>query len=170
MTKHEKRDLLIHFDEEQNELIFYTVAVEDTKQIRAKEFDGARMDIPSFLEMSADDAEKALGGTVFSLIEAFSVTKTGIRPYEELAKERHKQSVADWETAAEKGNPEAQYMLFIEYHSRALFQGDAPALEQAEAMLMASAAQGYTEAIKAKESWPLVRAAAKRKLKRGPAA
>lgn len=38
MTKHGKRDLLIHYDEDQNELIFYTVAVEDTKPIRAKEY------------------------------------------------------------------------------------------------------------------------------------
>ena len=170
MTKHGKRDLLIHYDEDRNEFIFYTVSVDDTKEIRSKEFDGARMDIPSFLEMTADEAEKTLGSAVFSVIETYSVRKTGIRPYEELARERHKQAIAEWEAAAKEGNSEAQYMLFIEYHSRALFQGDASALEQAEAMLMSSVAQGYPDAIRAKESWPMIRAAAERKLKRGPEA
>ena len=170
MTKHGKRDLLIHYDEESNELIFYTVAVDDTKQIRSKEFDGARMDIPLFLEMSADEAEKTLGGTVFSMIEMSSTRKTGIRPYEELAQERHKKDVAEWETEAGEGDPEAQYMLFIEYHSRALFQADGFALERAEEMLNLSVAQGYPEAIRAKESWPRARAAVERKLRRGPAA
>ena len=45
MATHGKRDLLIHFDEDRIELIFYTVAVDDTKQIRAAECDGA-LDLP----------------------------------------------------------------------------------------------------------------------------
>lgn len=166
MTKHGKRDILIHFDEEENELILYSVAVEDTGEIRAKEFDGARLDIPYFLEMSADDAERDLGKTVFSLIDTFSYKKTEIRPYEAINAERHRRDIAAWELEASEGDAEAQYMLFIEYHSQALFNADVEALIKAEEMLEASAAQNYESAISKKENWPLMRGAVERKIER----
>lgn len=168
MSKHGKRDILVHFDEEKNELVLYTVAVQETHDIRAKEFDGARLDIPSFLALSADDAERELGGTIFSLVDTFSQQKTGIRPYESLNEERHLQDVADWKNAAAKSDAEAQYMLFIEYHRAALFEHDGAALRLAEEMLEAASAQGYEEAVATKASWPLMRAAIERKLARPP--
>ncbi len=170
MSKHGKRDVLIHFDEEKNEFILYTVAVEETKSIRSREFDGARLDVPSFLEMSPEEAERTFGGTIFSLVDTFSFKKTGIRPYEALNKERHKQDVAEWEVAAKQGDPEAQYMLYIEYHSRALFNCDEGALMKAEEMLEAAAAQGYQDAVASKQSWPSLKSAVEWKLKRGPSA
>ncbi|AJQ94767.1 hypothetical Protein YC6258_02729 [Gynuella sunshinyii YC6258] len=39
---------MIHFDEEKNEIVLYTVSVDDTHNIREEEFDGARLDIPYF--------------------------------------------------------------------------------------------------------------------------
>jgi len=168
MSKHGKRDVLIHFDEEMNELILYTIAVEETKNIRISEFDGARIDIPSLNEMSPDDAESTFGATIFSLIDTFSFNKTGIRPYEALNEERHRQDIAEWEIAAKQGDPEAQFMLHIEYHSKALFDCDASSLSKAEEMLEAAVSQRYEPAVKMKESWPLLRSAVERKLKRGP--
>ncbi|WP_428243510.1 hypothetical protein [Gynuella sp.] len=170
MSKHSKRDILIHFDEETNEIILYTVSVDDTNNIREKEFDGARLDLPFFLKKTADEAEKSLGEIIFSLIDTFSFKKTGIRPYEAINKERHKQDVAEWETAAKSGDPEAQYMLFMEYHSRALINNDSESLVKAEQMLDSSAAKGYSNAVKSKKHWPLMRAAIEKKLKRRPQA
>ena len=170
MSRHGKRDILVHFDEEKDELILYTVGVGDTKYIREREFDGARLNIPFLLEKSADEAEKSLGEMVFSLIDTFSLKKTGIRPYEALIGESHRLQVAEWKADAEKGDAEAQYMLFIEYHSRALFGCDPESLRKAEEMLEASVAQGYQRAIESKERWPLMRAAVEKKLKRGPVA
>jgi hypothetical protein len=170
VSRHGKRDILIHFDEEQGELIFYTASVDDTNNIREKEFDGARIDIPFLSEKSADEAEKLLGGMVFSLVDTFSFKKIGIRHYEALNEESHRQHVAEWEAAAKNGDAEAQFMLFIEYHSRALFNCDAESLKKAEAMLEAAVAQGYESAIERKEHWPLMRSAVERKLKRGPVA
>jgi hypothetical protein len=54
VSRHGKRDILIHFDEEKGELIFYTVSVDDTKNIREKEFDGARIDVPFLSEKNAE--------------------------------------------------------------------------------------------------------------------
>ncbi|AJQ94766.1 hypothetical protein [Gynuella sunshinyii] len=105
---------------------------------------------------------------VFTLIDAFSFKKIGIRPYEAINKERHEQDIAEWETAAKTGDPEAQYMLFIEYHSRARTDGDSEFLKRAEEMLDASAAQEFSNAVESKKHWPLVRAAIEKKLKRGP--
>jgi hypothetical protein len=166
MSKHGKRDVLVHFDEEKNEFVLYAVAVGDTKDIRAREFDGARLDLPYFLEMSPDQAEKILGETIFGLVDTFATKKTGIRPYEALAKERHNEDIAEWEISAKQGDPQAQYMLFIEYHSRALFNCDGAALTTAEEMLEAAAAQGYQNAVEAKSNWPLLRSAVEKKLKR----
>lgn len=164
MSKHGKRDILIHFDEESNELILYTVAVDDTRDVRAKEFDGARLDIPSLLAVSADDAEMALGSTILSLVDVFSFKKTGIRPYDALNEERHRQDIEDWKHAAAEGDAEAQYLLFIDYHHQALLGPDAIALRSAEEMLEAAATQGYKAAIKARASWPLMKAAVVRKI------
>lgn len=167
MSKHGKRDILIHFDEEKNEIILYTVAVGDTDEIRAKEFDGARLGTPYILNMPADDAEQMLGQAIFSLIDSFSLKKIGVRPYETLNEERHQREVAEYELAASQGDAESQYMLFIEYHTRVLSRGDASALKLAEQMLEAAANQGYADALKSKENWPVMRAAAERRLKRG---
>jgi len=165
--KNVKRDLLIHYDEEKDEIVFFTVAENITAEIRRTEFDGARIDIPYFKEMKPEDAERTLGETSFSLIDTFSKNKIGIRDYESLNKERHKKDIAEWETAASNGDTEAMYMLFIEYHSIALFNADAKSLEKAKKMLELSAGGGYKEAISRLENdWSSLRDAVERKIKR----
>ena len=171
MSKHGKRDLLIHFDEEKNDLVFFTVEEDSSAKIRATEFDGARIDVPHFKDMFPDEAERTLGETAFSLIDTFANDKIGIRDYETLNEERHRKYVADMESEAIAGDAEAQYMLFIEYHSRALFNSDAQSLKKAEEMLELAAAGGYEDAISSLENnWAQMRAAVERKIKRGPAA
>lgn len=162
-----KRDVLIHFDESMNEIILYTVATEDALAIRSSEFDGLRVEISHLLQMPAADAEAALGEAVLSLVDRFSSCKTGIRPYESLAKDRHVHDISVWESDAGRGNAEAQYILFNEYYSRALSDGDAEVLTKAENMLEASAAQGYAAAMASKKGWLLMKAAAERRLKGG---
>ena len=65
----------------------------------------------------------------------FANDKIGIRDYETLNKERHQLYIADWESEASTWDSEAQYVLFIEYHSRSLFNSDAQLLKKAEDML-----------------------------------
>ncbi len=170
MTKKSKRDILLHFDEEKNEIIIYTVSTKDTSGIRAKEFDGARLDMKFLAKMPPEEAEQTLGDTIFSLIDTFSERKTGIRPYEALIDESHQLDISQWESGASDGDPAAQFLLFIEYHARALFDGDAEALGKAEIMLKASASQGYPQAVERENDWPMIRAEVEKKIKRASSA
>lgn len=156
MSKHGKRDLLIHFDETTNQIVLFTVSEANTANIRAAEFDGVRIDISELQRVEPQDAEQTVGEIVLSLIDTFSNKRTGIRDYESLIKARRQKDVSDYETAAAEGDPEAQCMLFIEYHHRALSQADQQALEMAEQMLKFAAGAGYEEAkVRLESDWQL---------------
>jgi hypothetical protein len=171
MADREKRDLLIHFDEEKQVLIFYAAPVGDTAAIRAKAFDGVRPDVQFFREKEPDEAERVIGGMVFSAIDLFALNKIGIRDYAALANDAHAEYVADLESRAAQNEAEAQYHLFIEYHSRAVKSAQQSDLDEAERLLRASAAGGYAEArSRLEKDWELIQDAAQRRIKRGPAA
>ena len=171
MADKEKRDLLIHFDEEKQVLVFYTAPVGDTAAIRAKAFDGVRPDVEFFREKEPDEAERVIGGMVFSVIDLFALNKIGIRDYGALANDAHAEYVADLESRAAQGDAEAQYNLFIEYHSRTVRSAQQSDLEEAERLLKASAAGGFSEAkLRLEKDWELMKDAARRRIKRGPAA
>jgi len=167
MSKFAKRDILLHFDEEKEEIVFYTVDSEILTEIRNQEFDGARSDIKWFQEQSADEAEKALGSMAFSLMDSFSKKKLGIRDYEALSKKAHREYVAEIEEQAKTKDPEALYHLFVERHSRALQEKSIECLEEAEALLKESASLGFKEAQnRLKNDWQLMHGAALRSIQR----
>ncbi len=167
MSKFGKRDVLLHFDEDSEEIIFYTVDSELLADIRSREFDGARSDIKWFQEQSADEAEKALGSMAFSLMESFSEKKIGIRDYEELSEKAHREYVAELEDRAKTKDPGALYNLFIERHGRALREKSIECLEEAEVLLKESASLGFKEAKNRLENdWQLMYGAALRSIRR----
>ena len=168
MSKFGKRDILLHFDEEAGEIIFYTVDSDSLAEIRRREFDGARSDIKWFQDQTADEAEKALGSMVFSVLDGFSHTKIGIRDYEALSEEAHRNYVVELEEMAKSKDPSALYNLFMERHSVALREKSRPSLEEAERLLRESAALGHEEARKRlANDWQLMREAALRSIERG---
>lgn len=161
MANFEKRDLLLHFDEETGEIIFYTVDSEAVAEIRTREFDGARSDIKELQDQTADEAEKALGSTIFSLFDAFSNKKIGIRDYETLNKDAHLEYVAELENRVESKDPEALYYLFIQRHHEAMQEYSRVKLEEAESLLRESAELGYEESrSRLKNDWQSLREAA----------
>ena len=171
MAKTEKRDLLLHFDEEKQVLIFYTAAVGDTAAIRAKAFGGVCPDVQFFREKEPDEAERVIGSMVFSAIDLYALNKIGIRDYAALADEAHTEYVADLESRAAQNDAEAQYHLFVEYHSRTLQSAQQSDLDEAERLLKASAAGGFADAKSRLENdWDLMKGAAERRIKRGPPA
>jgi hypothetical protein len=131
MPKFGKRDILLHFDEETDEIIFYTVDSGSVAEIRKREFGGARSDIQWFQQQTADEAEKALSSMVFALIETFSLKKIGIRDYEALSEEARQKCVSELEAQVATNDAEAKYNLFIERHSRALREKSISSLEEA---------------------------------------
>jgi hypothetical protein len=166
----EKRDLLIHYDEESGKLIFYSTSTASTVAIRDKGFDGVCPEVEYFKGMPSDEAEMKLGGLVFSLLDLGSIKKIRIRDYESEAEAAHAQFVEELEEQVKANDAEAQYHLFIHLHSAAMKTYSLEKLGRAEAMLLAAVAQGHEEAKVSLESWPTLKAVAQRRINRGPAA
>jgi len=164
----DKRDLLIHYDEEHQRFIFYMLETASTATLRAEAFDGVCPDVAFFKEKSPDDAEKAIGRMVFAALDHGSINRVNIRDYKAESEAAMKVWVEELEVAAKNGDPDAQYSLFIEYHSRVIHSGQASDLARAEELLFASANSGHIDATKALEDWPLLKAAAERRIQRGP--
>lgn len=161
-----KRDLVIHYDEQLGKVFFYSTDVENTAAIRAKEFGGVSPEVALLREGSADEAEMKLGRLVFSLIDLNSVAKIGVRDYEAEANSAHAAFIVECEDQAERGDPDAQHQLFMGLHSRAMKNGSLEDLNRAETLLHASASPGHAGAISSLDSWPVLKAAAERRINR----
>lgn len=163
----EKRDLVIHYDEAEQKIIFYSTAVANTEKIRATEFDGVCPDVSFFKAKSPSEAEQALGGMVFSLLDLHALKKVGIRDYEAEAELAHQQYRQELEGEVLAGDIDAYYHLFIELHSSAMKNRSMDDLERAENLLTTAVGQGHGEATKMLEQWPDLKAAALRLIQRG---
>lgn len=163
----EKRDLVIHYDEDNQRIIFYSTDITNTANIRAKEFDGVCPEVEFFKTQPPEIAEQKLGGMVFALLDLHSQKKVGIRDYAAEADEAQKQWLQELEEEVKHNDPEAQYQLFIHLHHSAMKNYSLPELNRAETLLIASAAQGHQEAKLSLESWPDLKAAAERRISRG---
>jgi len=166
----EKRDLVIHYDEDSQKIIFYSTDISNTESIRAKEFDGVCPEVEFFKTQPPDLAEQKLGGMVFALLDLHSKKKVGIRNYAVEAEEAINQLIQKLEEEARHNDPNAQYHLFIHFHSLAMKNYSLPDLARAESLLLASAAQGHAEAKLSLENWPDLKAAAERRINRGKSA
>ena len=164
----DKHDLLIHFDEEAQKFIFYSIDVKETAAFRAKAFDGVCPEVAFFKEKTPDEAEQTLGGMVFAFLDHGSVNRVNIRDYKAESEAAMQQWGEELEMAANNNDPVAQYDLFMQYHSKTLKSGLQSDLQRAEELLFASANAGYLNAQKALEDWPLIKAAAERRIQRGP--
>jgi hypothetical protein len=165
----EKRDLLVHYDEETQEVILYSVKTTETSSIRAKEFGGVRPEVEYFKSMPPEEAEMKLGGLVFSLLDLGSLKKIEIRPYEAEAEEAQTKFIEELEEQIKTNDPDAQYQLFMHLHSRAMKNYSFSDLERSESLLHAAATQGHEGAKSSLESWPMLKSAAERRIRRGPA-
>jgi len=166
----EKRDLVIHYDEDGGEIIFYSVRSSETKELRTKSFDGVRPEVSYFKELSPDEAERALGRLVFSLVDLNSKTKIGIRDYKSEADAAHSQYVSELEMRVKTGDIDATFHLSQEMHRAAMSAHSLADLHRAEELLTRAAHEGHEEAREWLESmWPTLKAAAERKIARGNA-
>ncbi len=162
-----KLDLLIHYDEDRGEIVFHSVPVAGTTDLRANSFDGVRPEIEFFQGLPPDEAEQALGRLVFSLIDLNSEKKIGIRDYKDEADVAHASYVADLEEQAKTGDADAQYHLSSAMHGSAMTNYSLQDLQRAEHLLLAAVAQGHELAKERLQTWPLLKAAAERRIARG---
>ena len=162
-----KRDLVIHYDEERKVIVFHSVPTEATADVRSASFDGVQPEVGYFQLLPPDEAEMKLGRLVFSLVDLNSEKKIGIRDYESESEAEYLVYVRDLESQASAGDREAQHHLFLALHSSAMKNYSFEELARAENLLLASVAQGYEEAQRSLESWPMLKAAAERRINRG---
>jgi hypothetical protein len=167
----EKRDLIIHYDEERGEIIFHSVPSPETIELRSKSFDGVRPEVSYFKGLSPDEAEQALGRIVFSIVDLNSDRKIGIRDYKAEADTAHLQYIAKLEEQVKTGDMDAIFDLSQEMHRSAMTNYSLADLCRAEQLLTHAAREGHKEARDWLEStWPLLKAAAERRIARGNAA
>ncbi len=166
----EKRDLLIHYDEDRGEIVFHSVPSSQTSDLRENSFDGVRPEVSYFKGLSPDEAEQALGRLVFSLVDLNSSKEIGIRDYKSEADVAHLQYVAELEEQNKSGDLDAMFHLSQEMHRSAMSNYSLSDLSRAEELLTAAARAGHQEA---KESlgttWPMLKAAAERRIAHGDA-
>jgi len=162
-----KRDLLLHYDEENQKFVFYMVDVDKTSSIRSSAFDGVCPEVEFFKSKAPDEAERTMGAMVFAALDHGSMCRVNIRDYKEEAEVQMQQWVSELEVAAEEGDPEAQFNLYMEYHSRTMKSLLMSDLQRAEVLLLASVDSGYAPAVNALKDWPVLKAAAERRIQRG---
>jgi hypothetical protein len=166
----EKKDLLIHYDEDAQKFIFYSVRSSDTAALRQVAFGGLRQEVDYFKSLPPDDAEKDLGGMAFAILDLGAFQKVNIRDYAAESEVAHAEYVAELEQQAAANDADAQYGLFIELHSQALRHNSVEALHRAEVLLNAAASQGHPDASRMLADWPMLKAAAQRHIDRGSTA
>ena len=163
----DKRDLLVHYDEDTRQLTFHTVASAGAAALRASAGPGVAPDLDELADMAPEHAEQHVGRLVLALVDLHAARKIGIRDYEAEAAAEQARYVEELEAQAAAGDADAQFELFVQLQIVALKTCSAPALERADALLAAAAAQGHDEARAMSANWPMIRAVAERRIARG---
>ncbi|WP_139798703.1 hypothetical protein [Andreprevotia lacus] len=145
MTK-AKRDLIIHFDEENETIVCYSTEERNIEKIRAREFP-LEVPLSMYVEAGADDAERMMGAGIFALLELHGGLKLGMRDYKGESREAKVADFAKIEFKAQHGDAECQFMLAMDLFSRGVRTRSASDIELAEVWLEKSAEGNFLEAI-----------------------
>jgi len=73
-----KQDVLIHYDEDNGELVFYAVDLDATAFLRRSSFGGIRPTVDELRELGPEEALRRVGGTVLGILDLGSQVKLGI--------------------------------------------------------------------------------------------
>lgn len=80
--KRVKRDIVIHYDEENQKIFFCATETSNTKSILQQDFGVLCPDVDIFKSLSPEVAEQKIGALLFALIDLYSNKKITIRRYE----------------------------------------------------------------------------------------
>lgn len=157
------KDLLIHYDEDAQEIIFYEVDVATDSKKSA-----FRVPLSFYKEKAVDEAERTMGETVFTFFDRWSEVKMGLRNYVEESKQALAKAQRQTKTLARKNDPLAQYHFAINCFTEGVRKRSLADIEKAEQWLKKSASNGCDEAIKyLKEHWERDKTSAQRGIKQG---
>ena len=164
-----KRDLLIHYDEDAQRLVVQAVSSERARELRDESPQGVEPDLDELRELAPDAAEQHIGRLVLALLDHHGERRIGVRDYEAEAAQEQARHVAELEQGAAAGDAQAQFDLFVQLQILALRTASLPLLERADALLAAAVARGHEEALAMAVNWPLIKAVAERRIARGAA-
>jgi hypothetical protein len=149
-----KRSLVLHYDEQNERIVFFSIAAEAALALRKGE--GFEIPLSDFRAVPADEAERRLGEGVFHMFDRFAERKTGIRDYAGEFERDIEAMISDLESPAASGNAKAKYDLSLLYHDLAIRRHSSELMGKAESLTREAAALGDAAAIDALANWELM--------------
>ncbi len=153
-----KCDLLLHYDEDLQRIIFYDVPLVATEAIRASAFCPLGEDVARFKALGATEAERLMGELVFSHLDRHGNKDLGLRDYAAVARDVHYQAIASLQQAALAGDADARFQIFQHLHMLALKEKSLTHLANAEQALTSAAGMGHVQAAALAPVWPRLKA------------
>jgi hypothetical protein len=137
----EKKKLLIDYDEDTKEIIFYEVSQDGCQKIAIK------VPLSLYQKQGPDQAERLMGETVFTFFDSWANIKMGLREYVQEAKKSLASRLDSLRIRALDGEATAQYYFAIECLTSGIKNRSASQIEDADSWLRKSAASGFEDAV-----------------------
>ena len=157
-----KCDLLLHYDEQAQRIVFYALPLVGTDAIRRSAFCPLAHEVAHFTAMGAADAERAMGEIVFSHLERHGNQSLGLRDYDAVARDVHYRTIAGLQARVLSGDAAAMFETFQHLHMLALKEKSPAHLAGAGQALSAAAAHGDVQAAALTAVWPRLKADAEK--------
>lgn len=165
----QKYDLLIVFDEEKDQLLFYRAPPRGAarKGGPLTERPAFTLQISALREKEANEAERLVGAGVFLFFEHHSDRKIGIRNYEDHTTNLAEETIHRLEKmSTEVHSSDHKFHLAMAYYDRGVGRRRWSDVEKAEMLLRQAASDGLDKAKEfLKEHWDRMRASAERMMK-----
>ena len=165
MTDRKGPAVLIHYDEQTDCLYLSTVRAEKLSLLDAEAL-GHGIDIATFRQVDAAEAERRIGAGVLTLLNSLSGGAVGIRDYDQLHQDNVESHIAELRPRAEAGDAEAQYDLHHLLFTEAMSHRSIDLLSEAERFLRLAAASGHVRAIGELDDWPILKRQVERRARK----
>lgn len=142
----EKRDVLIHFDEDRGVIACYSTSESSVSRIRDAGFP-LEVPVSTYVDAGPDEAERMMGAGIFALLELHGNSTIGLRDYEGETRAPQAGDMSELEVSAAGGDPESQYFLSMELFHRGVREKAGADIASAEVWLLKSAHSGFSDAV-----------------------
>ncbi|CAJ0770184.1 hypothetical protein [Ralstonia chuxiongensis] len=165
----EKRDVIIHFDEDQQKLVSVTVPSAALRQLIAKAFP-LESRLSDLADEGPDEAERRFGAGILALLDMHSLGGIGIRDYsaavdatEEELRALERDRERGLREKADSGDADSMFALALQLYRVANEEKSLARIGEADTLITAAAAKGNAEAQQfLSDSWPVLKARAEK--------
>lgn len=158
----DKRSLVLHYDEENDQIVFFSVPASEALALRKDS--GSEIPLSEFRAVSPDEAERRVGEGVFHMFDCFAVRKTGIRDYAGNFEKDIEAMIAELEAKPTDGDGQILSDLSVLYRDLAMRRKSWDLMKKSEVLTRTAAAAGVESAVHALENWELLENAFKRRI------